>query len=193
MEVFAAGREALVPFVDDDGILAALGPYQRGRRQRHVFMGKGALVYPDGTIEWEDEWMPNALADEGEQSMINVYLRELTNVTKYIALLNDATIAETDTMALMVESKTPGTDGYNRQQIASGDWGAPGLDAGDYMSTGAQETFGPITGTNLTLTHAAFVTTATGTGGLFLGYIATSTSTVPVGVSYLYTPKWKLQ
>jgi hypothetical protein len=191
VEIWTPGRETLVPF-SDDGVLTRLGPYREGRRQRHVYMGRGGLLYPDGSIELEPEWTPNALADEGEASMINVYLREQANVAKYIALLNDSGIVETDTMATMVESQSPGSNGYARQQIAAGDWGAPALDSGDHQSSASQKTFGPATAT-WTLTHAAFVTTSTGTGGLFLGYIATAVSSVASGVSYLYTAKWKLQ
>jgi hypothetical protein len=198
MDVFAPGVERLVPYASNDGVLERLGPYvggRRSKRDRHVYMGKGALVYPDGTVEWQDEeWMPNALADEGEASMINVYLREQAHPTKFLALLNDSGIVETDTMATMIESNTPGSNGYNRQAFTAGggDWGAPSLDTGDHQSTASQKTFGPATAT-WTITHAAFVTTSTGTAGLFLGYIATTTTTVGNTVSYLYTAKWKLQ
>jgi hypothetical protein len=194
IEVFAPGAERLVPYPNGDGALERLGPYVGTRgRQRHVYMGKGARKFADGTIVWDDEdWMPNALADEGEASIINVYLREQANPTKFLALLNDSGIVETDTMATMVESNTPGSNGYNRQTLSAGDWGAPSLDSGDQQSTHVQETFGPATAT-WTLTHVAFVTTSTGTGGLFLGFIATTTTTIGNTVSFLYTAKWKLQ
>jgi hypothetical protein len=97
-------------------------------------------------------------------------------------------------MASLTESKAPGADGYNRQQIVAGDWGAPALDAGDMQSQAAEKTFGPVTGTAMTVTHVALVTVATGTAGLFLLFLALSaTTTVAVGQSFKYTLRAKVQ
>src|SRR5947199_258552 len=73
----------------------------------------GELTYDSG---W---WSPNALANEGQASMLNVYFKEASNVSKYLALLNmpSSVPSKTTTMGTMTESTTPGTNGYNRQQI----------------------------------------------------------------------------
>ncbi len=147
---------------------------------------------------WEDpDWMPNTLADEGEESMLNVYLLEAANPSKYLGLLNDATIAETDDLGTMVESKVPAADGYNRQQIANTDWSAPALDSGDMQTAAAEETFGPASGSAWTCTHAMLVTHLTSQSagsGKFLLYVALSaTTTVAVGQSFKYTLSWKQQ
>jgi hypothetical protein len=148
-----------------------------------------------GKVLWEEpDFTGNSLADEGEQSIINVYLLEASNPTKYLGLLNDGTLAETDTVATVTEADTPGTHGYNRQQILNTDWAAATLNSGDYQSTAAQKTFGPISGVAVTATTAFVTTTSTGTGGKFILYIALSaTTTIAVGQSFLYTLTFKMQ
>lgn len=187
-----SGGRLLVP-----GRYRAAGLARPGRMKRsfHFWCGQGSLVYPDGTVELCDpEPVPNAVADEGEANLINVYLKENAASSKYLFLINDSGLAETDTVASITsESETPGTDGYNRAQIASGDWGANSLDSGDYQSTAAEKTFGPNTSTAWSLTHVGMTTASTGTGGLFLAYLATSTTTVGTSVSYKYTLTWKFQ
>jgi hypothetical protein len=157
--------------------------------------GCAQLLSPGGEVLWEDPaWIPNALVDEGEESILNVWLREQANPGKYLMCLNQAAPAETAAMTALTESKTPGSDGYNRQQIAAGDWSAPALDAGDMQSSAAEKTFGPITGTAMTVTHVALVTVATGTGGKFLLFLALSaTTTIAVGQSLRYTLRAKVQ
>lgn len=181
-----------------DGIripsLAQRRPSASGKRS-HLFMALHAVVNPDGTVAWqEDEWGVNALHDAGEQSMLNVYLREQSNPTKFLALLNDASIAETDgTMSAVTESKTPGSDGYNRQQITAGEWTDNGLVGGDYRFTAAEKTFGPITGSAATVTHTAICTTSTGAGLLLATNAVSATTTVAVNQSFKVIFRWTQQ
>jgi hypothetical protein len=176
-----------------------LGFFERGKRNQfdrfHLMMGKGAVRAADGSIVWEDaDWMPNALADEGEQSMLNVYLLAASNPSKYLGLLNGGSPGETTTMSGITETQTPAANGYNRQQIASGDWASPTLNSGDYQTTAAQKTFGAASGSSWTTTHAYLTTTLADTLGKFLLYIALSaTTTVAVGQQFLYTLTIKAQ
>lgn len=165
---------------------------ERRKRLWHPTEGRGLLLSPEGDVLWEaPDWMPNALHDAGEQSMLNVYLKEQANVTKYLGLLNDASVAETDgTMTAVTESKTPGADGYNRQQILSTDWTDDGLQGGDYRFSAAEKTFGPITGTAATATHASLSTTATGAGVLILTLALSATTTIAVNQSFKYILRW---
>jgi hypothetical protein len=168
-------------------------PRRRLRPDRmHLFEGRGQLVSPDGDVLWEDpDWIPNALHDAGEQSMLNVYLKELTNPSKYLGLLNDGTVAETDgTMTAVTEAGTPGSGGYSRQQIIAGDWTDDGLQGGDYRFSAAVKTFGPISGSSLTATHASLSTTSTGAGVLLATIALSGTVTVPVGMNFNYTFRW---
>lgn len=157
-------------------------------RRPSIFRGKGIVLNPDGSVDRELDWVENAVADEGEQSVLNVWLRAQSNPSKYLSLLNQASPGETTTMATMTETQTPGSNGFARQQILSTDWASPTLVSGDYKSTAAEVTFGPASGSSWTLTHAILVTVSSGTSGLFLLFIALSaTTTIAIGQSFKYT------
>jgi len=173
-----------------------IAPRVRLRPDRmHLVEGRGQLLSPEGDVLWEDpDWIPNALHDAGEQSMLNVYLKEQANPTKYLGLLNDGTVAETDgTMSAVTEMTSPGTNGYNRQQILAADWTDAGLQGGDYRFDAAEKTFGPITTANQTATHASLSTTATGAGILLVTVALSGTTTINVGQSFKYTLRWTQQ
>lgn len=99
---------------------------------------------------------------------------------------------KTDVYADLTESVSPGSNGYNRQQIAAGDWGAPALDGGDQQIVAAQKTFGQFSG-NVPVSHVGLVSAATGTGTFFLwvstAYHTTNnvSRTFVSGESYLVT------
>lgn len=166
-----------------------------GKRRRSITMGIGALLNPDGTVEWQDsEWMFNALHDSGEQKMLQVFLSESANVSKYLGLLNDGSVAETDgTMSAVTEMTTPGSNGYNRQQITSGEWTDDGLVGGDYRFSAAEKTFGPISGSTQTATHASLSTTSTGAGVLLVTVPLSATTAIAVGQSFKYILRWTQQ
>lgn len=163
--------------------------------RRSLAMGLGAVLEPDGSVAWqEEEWQFNALHDAGEQSMLNVYLKEQANVTKFLGLLNDATVAETDgTMTAVTEATTPGTQGYNRQQILLTDWTDDGLQAGDFRFSAAEKTFGPVATSALTATHASLSTTATAAGVLLLTLALSATTVIAVNQSFKYILRWTQQ
>jgi hypothetical protein len=192
--VIAQVKRLVLPRRVGDGPTEFPGRYAHGRRQYHLFEGRGKVAFPDGTWEWtDDEWKPNVTLDEGEASVINVYLREQANPSKYLALISGSAPAETDVFSGLTESETPGTDGYNRQQIVAGDWGAPALDSGDHQSAAAEKTFGPNTSTAWTIAHVVMTTAATGTAGLAIMYVTTTTTSIGTNVSYKFTLRWKQQ
>jgi hypothetical protein len=168
--------------------------YAPRRDRLSLVYGRAALIDPDGHHEWiDDEFIPNTLADEGEKSMIDVYLTAAANPNKYLGLLNDSGIAETDTLSTMVESITPGASGYARQQILTTDWAGAALVSGDYESAAAEKTFGAASGSAWTCTHAFLGTAASSTSGLFLCYVPlSSTTTVAIGQQLKYTLRWKM-
>lgn len=167
-----------------------------GRAKRpSLVMGLGVLLNPDGTVEHQDdEWAFNALHDAGEQKMLQVFLSEAANVSKYLGLLNDASVAETDgTMSAVTEAQTPGTNSYNRQQVINTDWSDDGLQGGDYRFSAAEKTFGPITTSALTATHASLSTTSTGAGILLLTLALSATTVIAVNQSFKYILRWTQQ
>lgn len=133
-------------------------------------------IFKDG-IEIFDSgfWTPNALTNEGQAHMLNVWAREEANLDKYLMLLNDPDPVPTKTSLLttVTESVTPGSNGYDRQQIEAGDWGAPILDAGDMEISAAQKTFGQFSG-NVPVSHVALCSVATGTSGTLFLYVPTA-------------------
>jgi len=155
----------------------------------HPTEGRATLLDANGEILWQEDWQENGLHDVGEQSMLSVYLKETANPTKYLALLNDASIAETDgTMAAVTETKTPASGGYDRKPILAASWTDDGLISGDYRFSAVEQTFGPMTTAAATVTHAALTTTLTSTAGLLLLTLALSaTTTVAVDQSLKYT------
>jgi hypothetical protein len=158
--------------------------------REQVFNADGKLVFDS------EYYMPNALTNDGQAHMLNVWAREQANLSKYLFLLNMAAgtaPTKTSTLATITEAVTINTNGYARQNIAAGDWGAPALDSGDQQITAAQKTFGPFTG-NVPVSHVALASVAsTFTGTLFL-YVSTAYHTANAasrtfvnGESYLVT------
>ena len=151
----------------------------------------------DGNKVFDSEfYSPNALTNDGQAHMLNVWAREQANLNKWLTLLNMAAGAaptKTSTLSTITEAITVGSNGYARQQIAAGDWGAPALDSGDQQITAAQKTFGPFTG-NVPVSHVALASVgSTFTGTLFL-YVSTAYHTANTasrtfvnGESYLVT------
>jgi hypothetical protein len=164
----------------------------------HILRGYAAVRHADGRIEWESDLLENTLMNQGEMDVLNVYLREQSHNTKYLAMFNQPSgndPVDTDTITTLSgnESKSPGSGGYARQQMLSTDWGSPALYGEDYRTTAsAAKIFGPMTTASCDVSHILLLTTATGTSSpttLALAYIALgTTATIPVGQSFTFTP-----
>ena len=124
-----------------------------------------------------DKWVvENALADEGEQNMLDAYLRgQNAPTTFYLGLYNDTPL-ETDTMADLVGEPTG--NGYARQEVerSAVGWPTLALDSGDYMATSKQVTFSATGGSWGPVTYMVLTTTASGTAGKLIAYVALSQS-----------------
>jgi hypothetical protein len=188
--------------------VSALAPTELKRRRFSPTIGRGMVLdadvadwhrrHPRAPVDprsaaWLGEWVPNALLDEGEQDLLNVYYLQTSDLSKYLALMISTAPAETDTMAILATKEVfaPPLNGYARVQILNTDWGAPALNSGDYQTTAAQKTFGPSATTAWTsLTGVTLVTAATGQAsgsGKLLTYVALSgTTTVNISQSFLY-------
>lgn len=120
------------------------------------------------------EFLENSLANQGEQAMLDAYLRGAAGPTNfYFGLYNDTPVA-TDTLASLV-NEVSGT-GYARIQVTRDNTGWPtlALDSGDYKATSATKTFtagGTWTdATVLVLNSDA----ASGTSGVLVAYVSLS-------------------
>jgi hypothetical protein len=155
--------------------------YRQRRGDRIVWasdLGELDVAHHDWqALEAEQPRRPNALADEGENNILDVYLRAATAPTTfYLGLLNST---PTDTTTLATMTSEPSTGGYARQQITrdSTGWPTLALDSGDHMATATVETFTASGATIGPVTYAFLCTNAaSGTSGKFLVYNALSAS-----------------
>lgn len=120
-------------------------------------------------------WTPNALVDEGEIDILDVYFEDqAVRTSLFFRLYADGAIADTDTLATLT-NETSGS-GYAGITVTRGtDWSAPALDAGDGQTTSVTKTF-TATGTWTNAAELVLATVASGTAGLFIGFAALSTT-----------------
>lgn len=117
------------------------------------------------------ELILNALADEGEIDILDVYFEDqAVRTSTYLRLYND-TPAEADTLATLT-GEVSGT-GYAGITVTRGtDWSTPAAATGTTTST---KTF-TAGGTWTAATQLVLATVASGTAGLFLAWAALSQS-----------------
>jgi len=127
-----------------------------------------------GKLLWEHEG-PNALADEGERQMLEVYYRaENAPTTFYIRLYND-TPAETDGLADLTGE--PSGNGYAAEEVERSSTGFPTIEtnSGDWQVVSKTVTFEASGGSIGPVTYAVLATTSDNTGKL-VAYVALSQS-----------------
>jgi len=117
----------------------------------------------------------NALADQGEQNMLDQYFRGQNAPTGFFIRLFNDTPAETDTLANLTGE--PSGNGYAPQAVARSAVGFPtlALDEGDYQITSATVTFTANGGSIGPVTHAVLATSSDNTG-LHIAFVALSQS-----------------
>ncbi len=129
------------------------------------------------------KWLLNALLDEGEQNILDVYFRNTNVPTQfYIRLGNNGgtPAVPADTTTLTGITEVTGT-GYAAELVARNttDWGAPALDAGDYQIESNVVTF---TNTDVsaswTAADFAYLATTSDNTGLLISAVALSVSRV---------------
>ena len=119
-------------------------------------------------------WTPNALVDEGEKDILDVYFDDVAVRSSTYLRLYDDTPAETDTLASLVNEVT-GT-GYAGIELVRGtDWSDPALDSGDMQTITPTKTY-TAGGTWSDATQLVLATVVSGTAGLFLAHAALSTT-----------------
>lgn len=171
---------------------------ENNRNKKHKFW-KGVWTFTykdkDGNVI-ETYTKENALADEGEQDILDRTFRgSAAPASYYVRLYNDTPI-ETDTLATLVGEPAAGAGTYNSQALAlnTTDFPTLALDAGDYMVTSKTITFDATSTGWGPVTYAVLATVATGTTGKLYAYVALSTSrTLAVGETLDVTMSIKLQ
>lgn len=148
----------------------------------------------DELIFDSEYYSPNALTNDGQASMLNVWARGVAAPNQWLMLVNMTSgLTKTSVLTTITESVTINTNGYARQQITTGDWAAPALSGGDQEIVAAQKTFGAFTG-NVPVTHVALASVASTFTGSFFLYVPTAyftansaARTFVSGESYLVT------
>jgi hypothetical protein len=132
----------------------------------------------DGSVleQWTQR---NALADVGEQRLLEVYFRDATEpgANEYLSLSdasNPCSVAETDSLAT-ANTGEPSTNGYARQVITrdTSGWPTSALDSGDWRIVSTTETFSASGGSWGPVNCAVLQTTADNTGD-HLAFVALS-------------------
>lgn len=159
---------------DPDGRPSLIWASDGGRNPGEEFalgeIPKGSRA--DLEIARSQLWTPNALADEGEKDILDVYFDDVAvRTTTYFRLYNDTPI-ETDTLATLV-GEVSGT-GYDGIAVTRGtDWTDPALDAGDMQTVSTVKVF-TAGGAWTAATQLVLATAQNGTAGLHLAWAALS-------------------
>lgn len=155
--------------------------------------GELELVCRDkhGNIKWQENLI-NALADEGEQQILDVYLRGASAPSNfYLRLFND-TPAETD--ALSDLTGEPSGNGYSAETLTadSSGWPTLALDSGDYQATSDTVTFAASGGSIGPVTYVVLATSTDSSGKLVAFAALSQTRTLADGEELDITYKAKL-
>jgi hypothetical protein len=146
-----------------------------------------------GQVLWDSGPLRNAVIDEGEQSMLDCYLRATSCPTQYfIRLYNDTC---TETKALSTLAGEPSTNGYAAQLIerTSTGWPTLALDSGDYQATSSTETFTASGGSWGPVNAGVLATTSDNTGKALNCLALSQSRTLASGESLQVTLRWKQQ
>lgn len=116
---------------------------------------------------------PNALVDEGENDILDVYFKnQAVRASLFFRLYNDTAIVDTDTLATLTNEVSG--SGYGPITLTRDtDWSEPALDAGDGQTTSVTKSFN-ATGTWTSANELVLATVGTGTAGLFIAWAALS-------------------
>ena len=150
-------------------IWASDGP-DRSEEFPEGYIAKGSKF--DLEVARSQLWTGNALADEGEGDILDVYFDvQAVRTSLFLRLYNDTPL-ETDTLATLTGEVT-GT-GYGAITLTRGtDWSAPALDAGDMQTITPTKTF-TAGGAWTAATQLVLATVGTGTAGLHIAWAALS-------------------
>jgi hypothetical protein len=150
--------------------------------------------YNLGKLKWSEDIF-NALTNEGEQEILDTYLRGAAGPSNfYIGLTGMADITKTTTLSTLTNE--PVGNGYARQLVARANgaagWTSLGLDNGDYLATSKIVSF-EATNTWISV-DKTFMSTSSDNSGKLISFASLSaTRTLVVNDILDVTYKIKLQ
>lgn len=134
-----------------------------------------------GELLWQGSNYNN-LADEGEQSILEVYLRGSSGAqpgTFYLRLYGATPV---DTSILGSLSGEPAGSGYAAQAVyrstGTDGWATMGLQGGDWRADSGTFTFQCTSGSWGPVTYSVLASVGTGTVGMLISYVALSGSRI---------------
>jgi hypothetical protein len=140
-----------------------------------------------GRVAHREPWRPNTLAREGEQNILDTWLREHSPAGKYLCLLTEAA----DDQTTMDSMRELAGAGYARQPVPASDWSEPVVAGDNYQCQARAKIFGPAAAP-WTVAAVALVSTAVGYAGKFLLSVTLAEPVhVAAGQSYYYTLRVK--
>jgi hypothetical protein len=141
--------------------------------------------------------VPNALANEGETSILDVYFRGAAAPAGYFLRLYNTTPVLTSTLASLSTFEPATANGYNPASQALGrnstDWPTLALATSHFEVTSKTLTITAAGGTIGPVTYAAIATTSDNTGKLISYAALSATRTLNSGDSLQMTYKVRLQ
>jgi hypothetical protein len=162
--------------------------------KHNFWLGLWEITHKDkfGNILFQEE-LRNALADEGENSMLDSYFRNQNNPVQYYLRLCNDSLDETDTLASILGE--PAGSGYIPQLIERSSVGFPiiELDAGDWRVISKETTFTAFGGDIGPVVTAYLATTIDNTGKLIAYVPLSMTRTILDGDSLIAKLKIKLK
>jgi hypothetical protein len=146
-----------------------------GRRKKHQYwFGEWEIFHWDrkGRLK-SHEIIRNALADEGEELMLDVFFRNASQGSFYLGLCGGT---PTDTTTLATLEGEPSGNGYSRQEIERSSTGWPDLEQheGDFRVKSKLVTFQASGGAIGPVTNMFLTDVASGTSGNFIAWAALS-------------------
>lgn len=145
-----------------------------------------------GKVKWTDI-AHNNLADEGEQWLLDTFLRGAAGpATFYLRVWND-TPAETDAISNL--SGEPSGNGYSAKEVERSDTGWPTLaiDSGDYQAVSKSVTWTASGGSIGPVTYITLCTSSDASGKLISYAALSATRTLAAGDSLTATYRIKQQ
>jgi len=142
------------------------------------------LVDPQGRVVWRDR-IKNALINQGESNMLDVYFRNDNAPTQfYVRLCND-TIIETDTLSSV--QNEPSGNGYAAASLERSEVGFPTLelDDGDYRVV-SKEVEWAASGGDIGPVTSAYIATSSDNTGLLIAAVTLALERTIVDGSTMY-------
>lgn len=162
--------------------------------KKSIWHGEFALTAFDahGNQLWA-EVAENALVDEGEQLILDVFLRGATAPTQFFLRLFNSTPTETSTLSALTGE--PSTNGYAAQLVERSAVGWPTLvlDGEGWQATSSEETFVATGGSWGPVSHCVLATTSNNTGRLLSFAALNQSRTLADGETLRVTYRVKLQ